>query len=174
MAFTACSGGVERTDAQSYIARSTPAVQIASTSPAASQTSGTSSGVTILESGFRKDLAVAKGTAWIDVSSVADGYVAVAAVSDKRLKFQVICGQITYNYDMKNDGTPSVFPLQSGNGSYRFRVMKNTTEKKYAEIHSVTCTVTLKDQFQPFLHGFVYKKLYDGHEDKKAIDKHDV
>ena len=110
----------------------------------------------ILESKFDITKAVAKGEAWIDVSSVADGYVAVAAKSDKRLKFQVICGQTTYNYDMANNGTPSVFPLQSGNGEYRFRIMKNTTEKKYAEMHSVTCTVTLKDQFQPFLRPSAY------------------
>ena len=110
----------------------------------------------ILDSKFDITKAVAKGEAWIDVSSVADGYVAVAAKSDKRLKFQVICGQTTYNYDMANNGTPSIFPLQSGNGEYRFRVMKNTTEKKYAEMHSVTCTVTLKDQFQPFLRPSAY------------------
>ena len=110
----------------------------------------------ILESKFDITKAVAKGEAWIDVSSVADGYVAVAAKSDKRLKFQVICGQTTYNYDMANNGTPSIFPLQSGNGEYRFRIMKNTTEKKYAEMHSVTCTVTLKDQFQPFLRPSAY------------------
>ena len=168
LASTACSSGVERSDAQSYIARSTPSIQVASTSPAAPQTSETSSGITILESVFHKDLAVVKGTAWIDVSSVADGYVAVSAICDKRLKFQVICGQMTYNYDMKNDGTPSVFPLQSGNGEYRFRVMKNTSEKKYAEIHSVTCAVTLKDQFQPFLRPSAYVNYS---KDSKCVAK---
>ena len=169
LAFTACSGGVERTDAQSYIARTAPAVQVADASQTAPQAAdSTSTGVTILESGFRKDLAVAKGTAWIDVSSVADGYVAVAAICDKRLKFQVICGQATYNYDMKSDGTPSVFPLQSGSGEYRFRIMKNTTDKKYAEMHSVTCAVALKDEFQPFLRPSAYVNY---NRDSKCVAK---
>ena len=142
LASTACSAGVSVVNAaepQTFRINATPLANPA-----------------ILDSKFDQAKAVAKGDAWIDVSSVADGYVAVAAKSDKRLKFQVIFGQTTYNYDMKNDGTPSVFPLQSGNGEYRLRIMKNTTEKKYAEMHSVTCTVALKDAFQPFLRPSAY------------------
>ena len=126
------------------------------------------SSYTILEAQFNKAQANAKGNAWIDVSSVADGYVAVAAVADKRLKFQVVCGESTYNYDMASDGTPSIFPLQCGNGSYRFRIMKNVVDKKYAELHSVTATVTLKDEFQPFLRPSNYVNYT---KDSKCVAK---
>ncbi|MBQ2147886.1 MAG: FHA domain-containing protein, partial [Firmicutes bacterium] len=42
-------------------------------------------------------------------------------------------------------------PLQSGDGQYKFRIMKNVQDKKYAEIHSVVCDVKLSDPYQPFL-----------------------
>ena len=113
-------------------------------------------GAAILDSSFHKDKAQTNGAAYIDTSAVQDGYVAVAATADKRLKFQVICGAVTYNYDMKNDGTPSVFPLQCGDGSYKFRIMKNVQDKKYAEMYSVTADVKMKDIYQPFLRPSAY------------------
>jgi len=100
---------------------------------------------------FRPHNAEGNADAMIDLSSVSEGYVAVSAVSDTRLKLQVIKDDITYNYDMASDGTPSIFPLQCGNGSYRFRFMKNVTENKYTELYAAVCDVTLADEFQPFL-----------------------
>ena len=47
----------------------------------------------------------------LDLSATQDGYVAISAVSEMRLKFQVICGEETYTYDLASDGTPSIFPL---------------------------------------------------------------
>lgn len=100
---------------------------------------------------FHPDLAEGDSRAKIDLSAVADGYVAVSANSDRRLKFQVVMGDQTYNYDLASDGTPSVFPLQSGDGSYRFRVMENVSESKYSELYSRSCEVTMRDPFAPFL-----------------------
>ena len=77
--------------------------------------------------------------------------MAVSAESSSRLKFQVIKGEDTYNYDIDSDGTPSVLPLQCGNGTYQFRVMENITDSKYAELYSTSADVKLKDEFQPFL-----------------------
>ena len=62
----------------------------------------------------------------------------------------------TYTYDLASDGTPSVFPLQSGNGSYRFRVMENVVDKKYSELCARICEVRLLDEFQPFLRPSSY------------------
>ena len=92
----------------------------------------------------------------LDVSSLDQGYVAVSAVSDMRLKFQVIKDETTYNYDLPSDGTPGIFPLQGGNGSYRFRVMENVVDKKYSELYSFTCDVRMQDEFQPFLRPSTY------------------
>jgi len=103
------------------------------------------------DSGFHSEKAEGNETVRLDLSAVDEGYVAVSARSAKRLKFQVLYEDLTYNYDIASDGTPSVLPLQSGNGMYQFRVMENVTEKKYAEIYSSQCDVKLKDEFQPFL-----------------------
>ena len=92
----------------------------------------------------------------LDVSCLAEGYVAVSAVSDMRLKFQVVKDEITYNYNLPSDGTPGIFPLQGGNGSYRFRVMENVVDKKYSELYSFTCDVVMQDEFQPFLRPSTY------------------
>ena len=92
----------------------------------------------------------------LDVSCLAEGYVAVSAVSDRRLKFQVVKDETTYNYDLPSDGTPGIFPLQGGNGSYRFRVMENVVDKKYSELYSFTCDVRMQDEFQPFLRPSTY------------------
>ena len=149
LASTACSSGAEKTNTQVPQIRSESAVEVADSASGVQMSDTTSSG--FLGSQFNQEKAVAKGTAYIDVSSVANGYVAVSAVADKRLKFQVIRGNATYNYDMSNTGKPSIFPLQSGDGQYKFRIMKNVQDKKYAEIHSVVCDVKLSDPFQPFL-----------------------
>ena len=92
----------------------------------------------------------------LDVSCLDQGYVAVSAVSDMRLKFQVVKDETTYNYDLPSDGTPGIFPLQGGNGSYRFRVMENVVDKKYSELYSFTCDVWMQDEFQPFLRPSTY------------------
>ena len=100
---------------------------------------------------FHPDLAEGSAQALIDLSAVDEGYVAVSAISDKRLKFQVRKDEFTYNYDLASDGTHSIFPLQCGDGLYTFRVMENIAESKYAPLYSTECEVTLRDEFQPFL-----------------------
>ena len=102
------------------------------------------------EASFREDQAITDGRVKFDLSAVEEGYVAVSAVSDKRLKFQVDTGDIYY-YDLKNDGTPSIFPLQSGNGHYVFRVCENIVESSYAYIAEASADVTMIDEFQPYL-----------------------
>ena len=88
----------------------------------------------------------------------------VEAVSDKRLKFQVMKDDATYNYDMDSDGTPSFFPLQCGSGFYEFRVMENVVDTKYAELYSASCDVSLKDEYQPFIRPSNYVS-YDKESD---------
>lgn len=109
-----------------------------------------------LDAVFHEDAALASGAVKIDLSALQDGYVAVSAVSEKRLKFQVVCGDETYTYNLPSDGEPTIFPLNCGSGSYRFRVMENVVDSKYAELYSSVSKVTLSDDFQPFLRPSVY------------------
>ena len=103
------------------------------------------------EAAFHPELAETGQRVMLDLSAVSDGVVAVSAQSDKRLKFQVVKGEETYNYNLASDGTPSIFPLQCGDGEYRFRVMENGVDKKYAELCARTVDVKLSDPFAPFL-----------------------
>ena len=103
------------------------------------------------EAAFHPELAETGERVMLDLSAVSDGVVAVSAQSDKRLKFQVVKGEETYSYNLASDGTPSIFPLQCGDGEYRFRVMENVVDKKYAELFSRTVDVKLSDPFAPFL-----------------------
>lgn len=100
---------------------------------------------------FHREQAVGEDDTLVDVSAVSEGYVAVSAKSDSHLKFQVIQGDSTYNYDLPNDGTETIFSLQSGDGLYRFRVMENVMDTKYAELFATEAEVALQDEFQPFI-----------------------
>ena len=87
----------------------------------------------------------------IDVSHVADGYVVAHASSASRLKFQASKGDVTYNYDLPNDGTPTLYPINMGNGYYQFRIMMNTEGNSYVEYYWADAYVELTSEFAPFL-----------------------
>ena len=103
------------------------------------------------DAAFDPAAAETQGTVRADFSGLEKGFVAMAATSGKRLKFQVILGDIKYNYDLPGDGTPTVFPLSLGSGSYTFRVMENAAGSQYICIWKAAREVTLSDEFQPFL-----------------------
>jgi transglutaminase-like putative cysteine protease len=87
----------------------------------------------------------------VDLSHLSEGYVAASVQAEERLKFQIINGKNTYNYDLPNDGKWTVYPLNMGNGSYIFRVMQNVGEDKYTELWNSSRTVSMTDEFQPYI-----------------------
>ena len=99
---------------------------------------------------FQEDKATDCGKLLLDDSGLAEGYVAVLAESDKRMKFQVLLGEETYSYDLPS-GEAQVFPLNMGSGSYSFRLMEQIEGTKYACVWSDSRQVTLADEFEPFL-----------------------
>lgn len=123
------------------------------------------------DSSFHEELAQGKGDVLVDLSAVSSGYLAVSARGDSRLKVQVIkqdAEETTYSYDIAQDGTPSVFPIQSGDGKYTVFVAQNTTGTKYAILYSADFEVKLEDEFQPFLRPSAYVN-YD--EDSDCVKK---
>ena len=88
----------------------------------------------------------------IDYSNNKDGYVMVqyTASTSKRLKVQVKGPTTTYTYNL-TAGAWTTFPLSDGNGNYQVVVYENIEGTKYASVLSVSCTVTLTDEFAPFL-----------------------
>jgi len=108
---------------------------------------------------------VASGTAveqnakaTIDYSNTKDGYIMVnfTAATDKRLKVRLqgpsyAASKINYDYDIK-PGVWTTIPLSDGNGDYKITVYEHTgTGKSYAAVLSLTTSVTLADEFAPFL-----------------------
>ena len=71
--------------------------------------------------------------------------------TDKRLKVQIIKGDVKYNYDLNNSGNFEAFPLQMGSGQYTVRIMQNTEGNSYFELFSAVIDVTLDSEFSPFL-----------------------
>ena len=108
------------------------------------------------DAAFHADLAQNGERASIDISGLSEGYVAASATSETRLKFQVVKGEDVYNYDLPANGSPGVFPLQGGSGSYRFRIMENVVDQKYSELFSVEAEAALQDEFQPFVRPSTY------------------
>ena len=98
----------------------------------------------------------ANGDAAINADYADDGYVTAQATSSSRLKFQVKNGEETYNYDLPNDGTQTVYPINMGDGDYSFRIMQNTSGNNYVELFSVDVYVSLSSEFAPFLISNVF------------------
>jgi len=107
----------------------------------------------LLISSYDAEKASTNDMAFIDTSSVAEGYVAASATADSRLKLMVeIAGSTEfYSYDMPQDGTPIVAPLNMGNGEYTFAVMQQSRGDSYAEVYAVSAEVELEDEFEPYI-----------------------
>lgn len=89
----------------------------------------------------------------IDASNTAQGYFMVKSEpNDKRLKLQVVCGDMSYNYDLPDGGEYAVFPCQMGSGSYLVRVMENVEGSLYAQLFAQELAVELADPQTPFLY----------------------
>ena len=104
-------------------------------------------------------LPVASGTATkssaravVDYSNARDGYVMVqfTGSSSKRLRVQVKGPSTTYTYELPIHAW-TTYPLSDGNGNYQVTVLENTVDKKYAIELSASFSVTLTDEFAPFL-----------------------
>lgn len=87
----------------------------------------------------------------VDLSAASQGYIAVRVKSGNRLKFQIINDDETYTYDLPSNGRVTVFPVNMGDGTYRFRLMRQVEGSKYTEAWSDSKSVTLADEYVPYL-----------------------
>jgi len=88
----------------------------------------------------------------IDYSNTKDGYVMVQYLQDTsvRIKVQVIGPTTTYTYNLTPKGW-TAFPLSDGNGAYQIKVYRNVVDTRYATVLSLECSVSLDNEFAPFL-----------------------
>jgi len=63
---------------------------------------------------------------------------------------------VTYTYNQSLTGGYDVYSFSDGNGSYKICVFESLVGNSYSTIFSFTVTVTLKDEFAPFLFSNKY------------------
>ncbi|RKM55895.1 transglutaminase domain-containing protein [Butyrivibrio sp. X503] len=93
--------------------------------------------------------------AHVDYSNSSEGYIAIRYLgSSPKVKLQVTGpDEVTYTYNLSNDvPKDEIFPLQSGDGNYIVNVFENITSNRYSLVFSTELSVTLKNEFTPFLY----------------------
>ncbi len=100
----------------------------------------------------------------IDASNTSHGYVMVQYTGNaSKIKVQVIKnGGETYTYDLNARSSYEVFPLTEGNSTYMVRVLEQVQGTQYAVKSSKELTVTLADEFEPFLYPNQYVNFTAG------------
>lgn len=112
---------------------------------------------------FDESMATLSNGALIDASHLSEGYVAVSASSDSRLKLQVSSGDMSYYYDLPSNGAAISCPLNMGDGTYEFTVWENTSGNRYAALSdTLSYDVQLTDEFQPFIRPSAYCSYDEG------------
>lgn len=88
----------------------------------------------------------------IDASNASEGYVMIKYTgSNPKVKVQISKGT-TYTYNISNTGNYVTFPLTEGSGSYTIKVFENVSGSSYAQAASQSVSVSLKNEFSPFLY----------------------
>ena len=128
--------------------------------PTASSKKGKYAAPELLLSEYRGKKASKEGQIEIDESGVEDGYVGFSVKADAVIKIQVMKDGGSYMYTPDPDGTPSIFPLQMGDGKYEYKVWENVDGTTFSKIGSGSFEVSLKDEFSPYLRPSDYVK-YD-------------
>ena len=98
------------------------------------------------------------GEAVVDISNVAQGYVALRYKgSAKKISVEVIGkNNKVYKYFIERTKEPTYFPLTSGNGTYQISVYENVQDDEYSVLMMDSFEVKLKNKFLPFLYPNQY------------------
>lgn len=103
------------------------------------------------------------GKATIDASNANQGYVMIQYTGSKnRIKIQISKGSALYTYDLNARDAYEVFPFTEGDGTYSVKIFENVRDKQYAEAFSKDISVSLADQFAPFLSPNQYVNFTSG------------
>ena len=102
------------------------------------------------------------GGATIDASNTSNGYLMVKySGGNKKIKVQITKGT-TYTYDLNARDAFEVYPFTEGNGSYSVKVFENVSGNQYAQLLSQTISVSLTNEFAPFLYPNQYVNFNSG------------
>lgn len=103
------------------------------------------------------------GTVSVDASNAQSGYVMVKYTGGvSKIKVQITKGGLTYTYDLNARNAYEVFPLSEGNGTYSIKVFENVSGNQYSQAFSQDVSVSLVNQFEPFLYPNQYVNFSQG------------
>ena len=113
-------------------------------------------------------------SAVIDYSNARDGYVMVKWTGGGSDRVKVLIkgpSGTTYQYNLNLDGTYEAFPLSDNSGDYTIGVYRNTSGTQYATILTASISVSLTDEFAPFIRPNQYVNFTaDNNASKKAAE----
>ena len=97
------------------------------------------------------------GSVTLDLSHTDQGYIMIRDTNDKKVQIQITnpTGEM-YPYPMNTGDAYRTFPLTCGDGGYSVRVLENISGDQYAIGLSQDFSVTLQDEFRPFLYPNQY------------------
>ena len=103
------------------------------------------------------------GIATLDASNASQGYCMIQYSGGvPKIKVQISKDGVTYTYDLNARSAYEVFPFSEGNGSYTVKVFEQVTGNQYSQVLSQTVSVTLADEFGPFLYPNQYVNFSEG------------
>ncbi len=130
-----------------------PAVTVSSSSATSAQTEAPKAEVVVpkIKTGsFTGAKTVSNDIACADITSADMGVIKVTYSGEcGKVKVRITKGEAVYDYDLDPEGT--VFPLQSGSGTYNIKVLENVSGKTYAVALDEDFSADIKSEFSPYL-----------------------
>ena len=130
-----------------------PAVTVSSSSAASAQTESPKAEVVVpkIKTGsFTGAKTVSNDIACADITSADMGVIKVTYSGEcGKVKVRITKNEAVYDYDLDPAGT--VFPLQSGSGTYNIKVLENVSGKTYAVALDEDFSADIKSEFSPYL-----------------------
>lgn len=130
-----------------------PAVTVSSSSATSAQTELPKAEVVVpkIKTGsFTGAKTVSNDIACADITSADMGVIKVTYSGEcGKVKVRITKNEAVYDYDLDPEGT--VFPLQSGSGTYNIKVLENVSGKTYAVALDEDFNADIKSEFSPYL-----------------------
>lgn len=130
-----------------------PAVTVSSITATSAQTEAPKAEVVVpkIKTGsFTGAKVLSNDIACIDLTSADMGVIKVTYSGEcGKVKVRITKGEAVYDYDLDPGGT--VFPLQSGSGTYNIKVLENVSGKTYAVALDEDFSADIKSEFSPYL-----------------------
>lgn len=130
-----------------------PAVTVSSSSATSAQTESPKAEIVVpkIKTGsFTGAKTVSNDIACADITSADMGVIKVTYSGEcGKVKVRITKNEAVYDYDLDPGGT--VFPLQSGSGTYNIKVLENVSGKTYAVALDEDFSADIKSEFSPYL-----------------------